>query len=105
MANMNPNIDNLKPIRDSETARKLQQLSSQKQKENHQKKLLFKSEIERQLGDRLENVIKSMLDEAENGNVQATTFLRDTLGEKPRDELELSGSEDKPFEVNINVIK
>ena len=82
------NEQNLKPIRDSETARKLQQRSSQKQKENHQKRLLFKSEIEKQLGDRLENVIKSMLDEAEKGNVQATTFLRDTIGEKPKEQIE-----------------
>ena len=82
------NEQNLKPIRDSETARKLQEKSSQKQKENHQKRLLFKAEIEKQLGDRLENIIKSMFDEADKGNVQAITFLRDTMGEKPKDEIE-----------------
>ena len=80
--------DNLIPIRDSETARELQKRSSQKQKENHQKRLLFKAEIEKQLGNRLEKVIKSMFDEAEKGNVQAITFLRDTIGEKPKDEVE-----------------
>lgn len=82
------NEQNLRPIRDSETARKLQEKSSQKQKENHQKRLLFKAEIEKQLGDRLENIIKSMFDEADKGNVQAITFLRDTMGEKPKDEIE-----------------
>ena len=82
------NEQNLRPIRDSETARKLQEKSSQKQKENHQKRLLFKAEIEKQLGDRLENIIKSMFDEADKGNVQAITFLRDTIGEKPKEQVE-----------------
>lgn len=102
MANMNPNVENLRPIRDSETARKLQQKSSQKQKENHQRRLLFKSEIEKQIGEPLEGIIAKAIENALNGDIKSMEFLRDTMGEKPTDKLETSVSlsyEDKLKEM------
>ena len=88
MANMNPNVENLKPIRDSETARKLQQKSSKKQKENHQKRLLFKSEIEKQIGVPLKGIISKAIEKALDGDIKSMEFLRDTMGEKPTDKVE-----------------
>lgn len=36
-------------------------------------------------------IIASMIDRAGKGDVQAATFLRDTAGEKPKEEIEHSG--------------
>ena len=36
---------------------------------------------------------------------KAFEVIRDTIGEKPVDALKLGTDEDKPFEVNINVVK
>lgn len=51
-------------------------------------KKLFKEAIEKQLGQSIDSMIKSMIKQAKNGNVQAITFLRDTIGEKPTDKVE-----------------
>ena len=51
-------------------------------------KKLFKEAIEKKLGDSLENIIDAMISKASSGDVNATTFLRDTIGEKPTDKLE-----------------
>lgn len=60
--------------------------------ENRKERLLFKEEIEKQLGASLENIIKAMIVEAKTGNVQATTFLRDTIGEKPTDKVDMNAN-------------
>ena len=36
----------------------------------------------------LEGIINAMISEAYDGNVQAANFLRDTIGEKPREKLD-----------------
>ena len=65
--------------------------------EARRKKKLFKEEIEKQLGTTLDKVVASMIEEAQKGNVQASIFLRDTIGEKPKEEIEA--------DVGINKIK
>jgi len=45
----------------------------------------------------------AMIKQAEKGNTKAFNTIRDTIGEKPKDELEIN--QDKPFEVNISIKK
>jgi hypothetical protein len=59
-------------------------------------KKLFKEAIEKQLGQSLDSMIAAMIEQASKGNVQAITFLRDTIGEKPTDKVEA--------EVNTDVV-
>ena len=49
------------------------------------KNKLFKEAIEEQLGDSLDNIIKSMIENAEKGSKHHAEFLRDTIGQKPVD--------------------
>lgn len=51
-------------------------------------KKLFREEIERQLGASIKDIIKANIEEAKKGNIQASVFLRDTIGEKPTDKVE-----------------
>lgn len=43
----------------------------------------------------------AMIKEAMIGNVKAFNTIRDTIGEKPKENVEVI--QDKPFEVNINI--
>ena len=51
-------------------------------------KKLFKEEIEKQLGSSIEEIVSALIDKAKIGDVSASTFLRDTFGEKPIDKVE-----------------
>ncbi len=62
-------------------------------------KKLFKEAIEKKLGQSLDSMIEAMINQAQNGNVQAITFLRDTVGEKPTDKVEAEVNSD----VNITI--
>lgn len=50
-----------------------------------------------------EKMSLAMIIEAMAGNTKAFTAIRDTIGESPKNEIELS--QDKPFEVNISIKK
>ena len=67
--------------------------------EARREKKLFKEAIEKRLGKSLDDIVEAMIRESTKGNVQATTFLRDTIGEKPTDKLEA----DVDSNVVINV--
>lgn len=57
-------------------------------------------------GDTQKNISLAMIQQALEGNTKAFEVIRDTVGEKPVDALKLGNeNEDKPFEVNINVVK
>ena len=43
----------------------------------------------------------AIIDKALNGDTKAFEVIRDSIGEKPKDKLELE--QDKPFEVKITV--
>lgn len=58
-------------------------------------KKLFKEAIEKQLGQSIDSMIGAMIREAKLGNVQAITFLRDTIGEKPRDSIEVEDTRER----------
>ena len=48
-----------------------------------------------------EKISLKLIKKALEGNIKAFEVIRDTIGEKPKENVELS--QDKPFEVNINV--
>lgn len=94
---------NLKPIKKGELskaeAKKRGRNGGIKSGEARREKKLFKEAIEKQLGQSIDSMISSMIDQAQKGNVQAITFLRDTIGEKPTDKVEA----DLNTDVTINI--
>lgn len=97
------NEENLKPIKkgelSKEEAKKRGRNGGIKSGEARREKKLFKEAIEKQLGQSIDSMISSMIDQAQKGNVQAITFLRDTIGEKPTDKVEA----DLNTDVTINI--
>lgn len=65
-------------------------------------KKLFKEAIEKQLGQSIDSMISSMIKQAKKGNVQAITFLRDTIGEKPTDKLEADVNSDVNIKIELS---
>ncbi len=57
--------------------------------EARREKKLFKETIEKKLGKSIDSIIDALIDKASNGDVNASTFLRDTYGEKPVDKSEV----------------
>ena len=54
--------------------------------------------------EKMERIFFALSEKAEHGDVQAAAFLRDTMGEKPTDRVELEGGE-MPLNVNIRVVE
>lgn len=50
---------------------------------------------------RIENLkpLIAVTDKAKTGDVEAARYVRDTIGEKPREGLELGNLDDKPLET------
>ena len=63
--------------------------------EAKREKKLFKEAIEKKLGNSLDTIIDALMIKAATGDVQASVFLRDTIGEKPTDKIEGNISVDK----------
>ena len=82
------NEKNLKPIRDSKVARELQEKSVKKRKENQKQRILFRKVIEEKLGENIDDIVEAMMKKSKSGDVSAATWLRDTIGQKPKDEVE-----------------
>lgn len=95
------NEENLIPIseRSSEEVREMGRKGGIASGKARKEKKLFKEAIEKQLGQSLDSMIKSMITQAKKGNVQAITFLRDTIGEKPTDKVEA----DLNTDITINI--
>lgn len=93
------NEENLRPFRSVEEAREMGRKGGIKSGEARREKKLFKEAIEKQLGQSIDSMITSMIEQANKGNVQAITFLRDTIGEKPTDKVEAEVNSD----VTINI--
>lgn len=84
-----------------ENARKAGKASGKKRRE---RKTLRKELIELlETGNTQNKISLAMIDKALKGNIKAFEVIRDTIGEKPKEQLELE--QDKPFEVNITVKK
>lgn len=54
-------------------------------------------------GDTQNRMSLAIIEKAMNGDTKAFEVIRDTIGEKPKDSVELE--QNKPFEVNIKVKK
>lgn len=51
-------------------------------------KKFFREAIEEQLGANIAEAMRALWAKARQGDVQAAVFLRDTIGEKPKDKVE-----------------
>ena len=97
------NEENLKPfVKGEQRQRELGKKGGIASGEAKREKKLFKEAIEKKLGQSLDSMIDSMINQAQNGNVQAITFLRDTIGEKPTDKVEADVNTD--ISINIELI-
>lgn len=102
------NEQNLKPIKNSKMARELQEKSVKKRKENQLARKTFRESLLLLLekDDTQNRINEALIFKALNGDTKAFEVIRDTVGEKPVDSLKLGNEDDnKPFEVNINVVK
>lgn len=84
------NEQNLIPIKDSEVARQLQEKSVQKRKENKIQRLTLRDELLALLsvGDTQKKMSLAMIDKCLKGDTKAYEIIRDTIGEKPKDQVE-----------------
>lgn len=81
------NEQNLKPIRDSQTARELQEKSVEKRKQNDkERKLLKQLLIERTKSKDLEEMLDNLIQRAKDTD-KGFEVYRDTIGEKPTDKV------------------
>lgn len=82
------NEQNLKPIKDSKTARELQEKSVAKRKENAFKELIFKEAIKELMTEEdFVDIIMNQINRAKTSD-SAFATLRDTLGQKPKEQIE-----------------
>lgn len=84
------NEQNLKPIRDSQRARELQEKAAQKQRENIAKRKTLKEELLLLLsqGNTQEKISLALIAKALNGDTKAFEVIRDSIGEKPVDKVQ-----------------
>ena len=99
------NEQNLKPIRDSQRARELQEKAAEKQRENIARRKTLREELLALLskGDTQTRISLAQLEKALNGDTKAFEVIRDTIGEKPTDKQEISG--EQKLDINIQVME
>lgn len=82
------NEQNLKPIRDSQTARKLQEKSVEKRKQNDKERKLLKDLLIERTGSKdLEEMLDNLIARAKRTD-KGFEVYRDTIGEKPTDKID-----------------
>lgn len=86
---------NLDPVRTKDEARKRGANGGKKSGEARREKKLMREALEQRIGASLEEVTQALIDKAASGDVRAYEVIRDTLGEKPTDKLELAGKIDR----------
>ena len=98
------NEENLKPFNTLtvEEQREIARKGGKASVEARREKKLFKEAIEKKLGQSLDSMIDSMIEQANKGNVQAITFLRDTIGEKPTDKIEADVKNDVTINIELS---
>jgi len=101
------NEQNLIPL-NKRTQRERREIASKGAKATNKKKAERKTLKEELLlllskGDTQKKMSLAMIEKAMNGDTKAFEVIRDSIGEKPKDKLEIE--QDKPFEVNITVKK
>ena len=98
------NEQNLKPLSTSK-AREIGSKGGKASAEARKKRKTLKEELLLLLETENynERISLAMIKQALNGNIKAFNTIRDTIGEKPKNKLEID--QDKPFEVNITIKK
>jgi len=81
-----------------EIARRAQEKSTEAKKKYRPLKEIAKEKLDE---DTWNEILASMIEKARHGDPKAFELLRDTIGEKPSDRLELAGEQD--LQVNITV--
>lgn len=111
------NNENLKPIRSESEAREkgtnggIKSGEARRAKKTMKEMLdyLLKKEINNKQGEKVntqEAITLALLKQALNGNVKAYEVIRDTIGEKPKEKQELTGSMSVlPPTINILPVK
>lgn len=102
-----PNIENLKPFKKGQVSSEVAKANGSKGGIAKAKKMkeekIFKKAIAERMGYEDFNEMVDNLIKRAKANDKSFEVLRDTIGQKPKDELEVTN--EKPFEVNIKVIK
>lgn len=97
------NEQNLKPVRTKKEARERGRNGGIKSGEVRAKRKTLKEELLALLGTKIEDktiqekISFSLIQEALDGNVKAFETIRDTIGEKPQDKVNISGEVNNPF--------
>lgn len=103
------NEQNLKKITSSQMARELQEKSIKKRKENQVKEKTFKAmlllaleEINQKTGKtKREEINDAIIKKALSGDTKAFEIIRDTVGEKPTDKIEQSGTVNSTITIKM----
>lgn len=112
------NVENLKPFaeRTEKEQRDIRVMGGKASGEARRKKktmkemlkLLLEEELVSKKGTKktaLEMVMTSMINQALKGNVKATTFIRDTIGEKPENSNTIYIESSDGLKVNLDLVK
>lgn len=97
------NEENLKPVRTKSEARKRGKQGGIKSGQARAQRKTLKDELitllQTEIEDKTiqEKISFSLIQEALKGNVKAFATIRDTIGEKPKEEIEHSGNINNPF--------
>lgn len=101
------NEQNLIPL--NKRSKKVQREIQQKGREANKKKIEKRKTLREELlallsqGNTQNKMSLALIEKAINGDTKAFEVIRDSIGEKPKDKLEVE--QDKPFEVKITVKK
>jgi hypothetical protein len=89
------NEQNLVPFseRTEKEQREIQRMGGIKSGEVRRARKSFKESFVNELsqGKNQDEIVKSILEKARQGDIQSAIFIRDTIGEKPTDKVEQSG--------------
>lgn len=100
---------NLNPITSSEMAKELQKKSVAKRKENQEKEKTFKAMLLLALDQKSaktgktkrEEINDAIIKKALSGDTKAFEIIRDTVGEKPTDKIEQSGTVNSTITIKM----
>lgn len=100
------NEQNLRPktTLSKEEAKRIGSKGGKKSAEVRREKKMLRDLLEEALeketktGNRYIDITTALIKEAEKGNVKAYETIRDTLGQKPKEQIQHSGSLNNPFE-------
>ena len=93
------NETNLKPIRTKSEARERGRKGGIKSGEVRRERKTLKEEliVLLQQGNTQEKISLALLEKAMNGDTKAYEIIRDTIGEKPKENIDVSGQINNPF--------